>query len=223
MLSLQSDVSALQTIQHLTEPVKFSYKDQRCHSLTRSSNILNVFSQLTAASSSHKSRIHLIGETKPQHLQHIRQQKHPPENIKLKITLYIGKCSKVLLMTFIYNLRLKLVLILTVPCSFIYKIDLLEKGNHKFSRKISRFQRQSCILCSFHIQYGMNNNSISRTADYLLNKPNQHQLQIVFTTARHSSKHASNCIHAGFSQVEIQVDGGKKEPTQHLPLSIQFS
>lgn len=57
----------------------------------------------------------------------------------------------------------------------------------------------SCsILCYFHPYYGMNNDSTSRTTDYLLNKPNQHQFQIAFTTARQFKAHKQTELRQGF-------------------------
>lgn len=72
---------------------------------------------------------------------------HPSENIKLKVTLYTGTCSNLLLMSFIYYLRLGLILNLT-SCSFIHKSDLLEKETKRFQEKYQVFNASHLFLHS---------------------------------------------------------------------------
>lgn len=148
----------------------------------------------------------------------MRQQKNPPENIKLKVILYIGKCSNLLLRSFIYNLSQSCVWrSKKMPSSVL--VEALRKKPQVFKKniKFSMPDISSCILCYFHTYYGMNNDSASRTADYLLNKPNQHQFQTVFIIARHSSKHTESKLNScsafpGRSWGRDFRNGSKKEP-----------
>lgn len=82
----------------------------------------------------------------------------------------------------------------------------------------------SSILYYFHTKYAMNNNSIARTADYLLNNQTSTSSKLSLLE-QDSSKHTGNWTHAAFSQEEIRVEISEMVPgkSQYSTLPSAFS